>query len=218
MQAATKWSQQRSAKARDPQVLCSWGPLPSLSCTPSDATSTRRFTTSTWPSAAAMCNGVRPRAAHAAETLFAEVEERVTTETCWDWTKFTRRSPTAEAPGLWSPARPPAPWPWEAAGPPPRGRRVPLCAAGSRLSPEPVLWMCIRASTPAKLGTKLLESMFVTRPFSFAACLIGIGQSPHLLSLYQVYHRHAEITNRICWIRWIRWLSLHRPMVPWCVT
>ena len=25
MQAATKWSQRRSAKARDPQVLCSWG-------------------------------------------------------------------------------------------------------------------------------------------------------------------------------------------------
>ena len=34
--------------------------------------------------------------------------------------------------------------------------------------------MCIRASTPTKLGTKLLESMFVTRPFSFAASLIGL--------------------------------------------
>ena len=179
MQAATKWSQRWSAKARDPQVLCSWGPLPSLSCTPSDATSTRSFTTSTWPFQAATCNGIWPRAAHAAETFLAEVEERVTTETRWDRTKFTRRSPTAEAPGHRCPARPPAPWPWQAAGPPPRGRCVPHSAAGSSLSPEPVLWMCIRASTPTKLGTKLLESMFVlqvTRPFSFAACLIWIDR------------------------------------------
>ena len=61
--------------------------------------------------------------------------------------------------------------------------------------------------------------MFVTRPFSYSlhawSGLIGIGQSPHLRSLYQVYHSHADITNRICWIRWIRWLSLHRPIVPW---
>lgn len=53
----------------------------------------------------------------------------------------------------------------------------------------------------------------------FIRCMFDrIGQSPHLLSLYQVYHSHADITNRICWIRWIRWLSLRRPIVPWCVT
>ena len=56
-------------------------PPPTSSCTASDATSTRSFTTSTWPLAAANCNGVQPRAAHAAETFLAEVEERVTTET-----------------------------------------------------------------------------------------------------------------------------------------
>ena len=71
---------------------------------------------------------------------------------------------------------------------------------------EPALWkecgspnaqshrMCILASTPTKLGTKLLESMFVARPFSFAACLIGIGQSPHLLSLYYRLQR-KQIQN-----------------------
>ena len=45
--------------------------------------------------------------------------------------------------------------------------------------------MCIRASTPTKLGTKLLESMFVTRPFSFAASLIGLwpkSTSPIIVS------------------------------------
>ena len=33
----------------------------------------------------------------------------------------------------------------------------------------------------------------------FIRCMFDrIGQSPHLRSLYQVYHSHADITNRIC--------------------
>ena len=94
--------------------------------------------------------------------LFAEVEKE-----CFgcDRTKFSRRSPTAEAPGHRSSARPPAPWPWEAAGPPPRGRCVPQSAAGSSLSPEPGLWMCIRASTlqssvPSCWSRCLLQGLF----------------------------------------------------------
>ena len=89
------WSQQRSAKARDPQVLCSWGPPPSSFCTASDATFTRSFTTSTWPFQAARCNGVSPRAAHAAETFLAECGGKSHNRNR-DRTKFTRRSQCQE--------------------------------------------------------------------------------------------------------------------------
>ena len=162
MQAATKWSQQRSAKARDPQVLCSWGPLPSLSCTPSDATSTRSFTTSTWPKKAATCNGVQPQAAHAAETLFAEVEKESQPKPVG----IERSSPDGHRPQrpraivllqvhlrLGREKQPDHPLAADACRTVQRGFasvRSPACGC---------------ASTPTKLGNKLLESMFVTRPF-----------------------------------------------------
>ena len=216
MQAATKWSQQRSAKARDPQVLCSWGPLPSLSCTASDATSTRSFTTSTWPKKAATCNGVRPRAAHAAETLFAEVEKESQPKPVG----IERSSPDGHRP-----QRPRAivllhvhlrlgrekqldhlraavQCRTEQRGP--ASVRSPACGCASGHLP-------LQSSVPSCWSRCLLQGLF--------RCMLDrIGQSPHLLSLYQVYHSHADITHRIFWIRWIRWLSLHRPIVPWCIT
>ena len=177
MQAATKWSRQDNNEAGRPEIHrypaaeapCRPRLAPPATPPPPGASPPPRGLLQL-PCATEFGLGQPMRQRH----FSLNVEERVTTETRWDRTKFTRRSQTAEAPGNSSSARPPAPWPWEAAGPPPRGRRVPLCAAGSCLSPEPILWMCIRASTPTKLGTKLLESMFVTRPFSFAACLIGL--------------------------------------------
>ena len=87
---ASKWSQPWSAKTRDPQALCSWGPRPSLSCTASDATSTRSFTTSTWPSAAAKCNGVRPQAAHAAETCAMFERQEIRRRFELDWPKSSK--------------------------------------------------------------------------------------------------------------------------------
>ena len=211
--------QQRSGKARDPQVPCSWGPLPSSSCTASDATSTRSFTTSTWPSAAAHVQ----RSSASGSPCGRDISR-------WMWRKESQPKPVGierSSPDGHRPQRPRAilrlhvhlrlgrekqldhlreAVECRSVQRGPASVRSPSCGCASGHLP-------LQSSVPSCWSRCLLQGLFHS-----LHVWSDYGQSPHLLALYQVYHSHADITNRICWIRWIRWLSLHRPIVPWCIT
>ena len=66
----------------------------------------------------------------------------------------------------------------------PASVRSPACGCASGHLP-------LQSSVPSCWSRCLLQGLF--------RCMFDrIGQSPHLRSSYQVYHSHADITNRIC--------------------
>ena len=142
-----------------------------------------------------MCNGVQPRAAHAAETFLAE---------CGG--KSHNRNPLGsnEVHQTVTDRRGPGPWfststcalAVKAAGPPPQRRMLAMCSgvqpqSGARpVDVHPGIY-------PYKARYQVVGVDVCYKAFFIRCMFDRIGQSPHLLALYQVYHSHADITNRI---------------------